>query len=404
MTIFIYADDLTGALDTGVHFTGAGFSVRVSEDLASLALDKELPLQVSIWNGCSRHLSTQEAGSQAEKAALFFKEEGFTHYYHKVDSTLRGNCGVELFSAMGVLNRSVHFLPAYPHMGRTVEGGTLFVHGVSLEKSPMAEDSLNPAETGYIPHILSRQSPIKVNLLAQGTPLCSGEEAQVNLYDGTCHEDLRQNFRNWEGEPLFLSGSGGLAKAWCEVLAEEWDLTRSEQKLFPPLDMLINGSANPRTTQQWEILRKKGNKNPFTIPLTFLENRSGKEENNYLQTILSSEEKPLLFTLPPMIDSRGTAEEDCLDISEQYAAFLSSLIGIKMPESIMVIGGDTLVSLIKALDIRIMIPLYEYEPGIILSKIETDRVPELMYIYSKSGGFGEPDLLLNITKRENDSE
>jgi uncharacterized protein YgbK (DUF1537 family) len=56
--------------------------------------------------------------------------------YKKIDSTLRGNVGVEIAAAAGA-DRFALFAPAFPAAGRTMEGGRVLVAGTPLAATEM---------------------------------------------------------------------------------------------------------------------------------------------------------------------------------------------------------------------------------------------------------------------------
>lgn len=110
--LLVLADDLTGALEVGAKLGRAvGFSLPAS------IIDTE-----------TRHLSPQEA--QAKIHAILL-EASPGRIYKKTDSTLRGNIAAELAALAAVYpNEPIHYIPAYPQMGRTVKDARLYVHGV----------------------------------------------------------------------------------------------------------------------------------------------------------------------------------------------------------------------------------------------------------------------------------
>ena len=98
--LFIIADDLTGALDTGVKFSENGLHtvvVPLAERAFSMPVDENV--DVLVVNADSRCMTPLEAYDRVYRLALLAKKLDAEIIYKKVDSALRGNIGSEL-SAM----------------------------------------------------------------------------------------------------------------------------------------------------------------------------------------------------------------------------------------------------------------------------------------------------------------
>jgi len=165
----VIADDLTGALDTGVQFSKRG--------LASLVgLKDSAPSDVAcmILNTDSRAVSADVAAARASCAARLLHGR---LVYKKIDSTLRGNLGPEIAAVMQALGleRAV-VAPAFPANGRTTRNGNLFVQGVLLEHTGFARDPRNAISESHIPSLLARQAGEPVGLVDIAT-VAQGPEA-----------------------------------------------------------------------------------------------------------------------------------------------------------------------------------------------------------------------------------
>ncbi len=119
------ADDLTGACDAGVQCASRGIPTLVW----LLPEAPEIPdLVVLVSRG--RSLAAEEArrAPAARCAELVRAQRSLV--FEKIDSTFRDNPDVELAAAMEVCGYRLAVLgPAFPAMGRTVEGGWLRLRG-----------------------------------------------------------------------------------------------------------------------------------------------------------------------------------------------------------------------------------------------------------------------------------
>jgi uncharacterized protein YgbK (DUF1537 family) len=179
----ILADDLTGALDTGVQFAKRGTDVRVYlslddtvQDLRETDVDTQAVVRVI--NTDTRHARPEEARRIVTVAVNTFRD--CTHFYKKTDSCLRGNIGAELEALMEATGCSLlPFVPAYPALKRTTRNGYQYLDGVLIHQSPMALDRLNPVTDSFIPAIIGKQSKIPVRLV--GTDLTGTDLTGTDL-------------------------------------------------------------------------------------------------------------------------------------------------------------------------------------------------------------------------------
>jgi len=96
MRLGIIADDLTGAMDTGLQFSKQGL-----ETLVSMSWQEMPDAQVLVVDTDSRAVGASEARHRLEVVARML--EGRT-LYKKVDSTMRGNVGFELRALADLLH------------------------------------------------------------------------------------------------------------------------------------------------------------------------------------------------------------------------------------------------------------------------------------------------------------
>ncbi|MDP8922529.1 MAG: four-carbon acid sugar kinase family protein, partial [Chloroflexota bacterium] len=136
MTLAILADDLTGACDAAAPFARRGLRTVVVLDLAYPdtsgtssegpgAIGRPAVLAVDADN---RRLGRRLAGSRTGLAARALREGGATFLYKKIDSTLRGHVAAELAATLRAWDAPLAVIcPAFPAVGRWVQGGHLFV-------------------------------------------------------------------------------------------------------------------------------------------------------------------------------------------------------------------------------------------------------------------------------------
>lgn len=138
----VIADDLTGALDTGVQFANRCVSVRVAAVHGTAAVHEELfQADVAVIDAEVRHRSRQ----QAYKICLELVQQalrcGTDSVYIKTDSGLRGNIGAMFQAALDASGAAAaYYAPALPRMNRLTRGGIQYIDGVPINESVFGKD------------------------------------------------------------------------------------------------------------------------------------------------------------------------------------------------------------------------------------------------------------------------
>lgn len=167
MNIAVIADDFTGANANGALLTAKGFS-----SATCLEIDHWSPKQFAEYtavsiNAESRLLAPKNAWKVVYSAVKRFCDEKPALISKRVDSTLRGNVGAEMEAAIQAMDDSYGhkeslavLVSSYPSSGRICVGGYQIVHGVALERSPIAKDAATPVNNTSVLKIIAEQSAI----------------------------------------------------------------------------------------------------------------------------------------------------------------------------------------------------------------------------------------------------
>ena len=420
MKLVVIADDLTGALDTGVQFAKRGIATEVrlldaeEEPRSSGEALADSP-PVVVVDTESRHISRGEARARVRDAAR--RAAGATGFYKKTDSTLRGNIGAELAGLMEGCPSGLPlvFAPAFPALKRTTRGGLQYVDGVPLEKTAFARDSLNPVTTADIACIIAATAEAAPEVLG-ATPgtlagflrNAAGGGKTVVVVDGEKEEDLAETAAGIRaaagaGALPLMAGCAGFAAYLPELL----DIKTSEPLvpgLSPPF-LAVNGSRNPVSLSQVRAVRDAGAEGIRLEPEILAAPREGgkiiaekikdlfrRKQEALLYNILHAEEADEFTRLAA---ARGIQEEEVHHVLPQtYGEIVRCLAGEATIGVLVVFGGDTLVGILKALGKSSVIPVAEIFPGVVAARIPgVDNPP---YIVTKAGGFGGTELLRKI--------
>jgi D-threonate/D-erythronate kinase len=206
----LVADDLTGACDAAVHFAIRGIcpAVVLVERGTSAAGARMVAISTE-----SRDLAADEIRRALFAVASEFPGDSAARVFKKIDSTLRGNTGVEIAAALEAFHCDAAVVcPAFPKVHRVVEGGYLRVRSAP-EFTPIHVGGRIQLQAGLAcAHI--RPEGIAATLSA-GARLVS-VEASCDL-DLDCMAAAILPM----GRRVLWAGSGGLASALARGIGGE---------------------------------------------------------------------------------------------------------------------------------------------------------------------------------------
>lgn len=380
--VTVYADDLTGALDTGVKFVRGGRRVSVTwhavqADCDVLVLDTD----------------TREATpAQAVARLVGWSRLASGFVYKKMDSTLRGPFVSESLALATVLghNRAL-FAPASPGSGRSVIGGKLLVHGRLLEESVFRKDPRWPTHTGDLLTCIRNAGCKEVALLdlkcvRRGVASVAAQlrhMPQAVAADAETHDDLVILARAVLSEGNWLPvGSAGLAGALAEALS--WP-SHSGVATMARIGLVVCGSSHPISRAQVRRLVAETATKPLWAggaSTAMLVRQIGE---SYAGTGLA------VIGMSEEWQHPAVAASNLFTMAEAAAQAVREL-GIRC---LFVTGGETLRLVVDGLGLRTLRPLAELFPGVVISQAELSEGRELL-IVSKAGGFGCEDLLVRL--------
>ena len=406
--LFIIADDFTGALDTGVQLASAGANVIVrmdySFDLAVLPEDVE----VVVVNTESRHLGPGEAYDIVYDVVERAIRHGVPHIYKKTDSGLRGNIGAELSAALDASGRmELDFIPAFPQMNRLTIAGVQYIDGIPVASSVFGTDPFNPVKHSSLEDIIGSQSE---------TPVVLGYDQEITT------PSIRVLDISSEGELLYcgqsLAKMNGLSliagcAGFASVLPKLLKLTLNEEKTevqFHGGLLVGNGSVNPISIAQLNLAEADGfyrkrlsvheklDEYFWTTPQgrRVVEELANKVRQNP-RVLLDTNDLPMSEETSRYVSELGLSRETMRKrISHSMGELLKNLMDKGIERTFLVMGGDTLQSFLYQVGVVQMRPIREILPGSVLSEFEWNG--KTYHLVSKSGGFGEADLILKLEK------
>lgn len=411
VNLLVIADDFTGALDTGVHFRTKRSVVQLwTGEQESLLSALRSEIQVLILDVETRHMPPGQAYQTIFYIVRLAVEAGVSCIYKKTDSGLRGNIGSELTALLDAGGgRRVHFLPAFPLLGRVTDQGIHYINGCPVADSVFGKDPFEPVRFSSVVDIIASQSEVPAWSVGDQVPdeLFDG----ILIYDSATDEQLARIAGELKrrGEIKLLAGCAGFAS----VLADLLNLEGGEPRM-PPIPqklLIICGSINPITLRQLDEVQRAG------VPRIQLTPEQ-KLDDSWLTSpdgLRVTAEWMVQLKDAPMavVEGNQTGEGDATrlcaqrmgmdleqvraQISRTMGGVLERLLSLGLEATVLVTGGDTLLAFMERIGQDRLIPLGELAPGVVLSQIEYRR--KKYAILSKSGGFGSDRLLLDLKEK-----
>ena len=412
--LVIIADDLTGALDTGVQFSKKNMSTIVTTDLNFNFEDICKEADVLVIDTESRHIPADEAKERVKSVLSKFNKEEIKFFYKKTDSTLRGNLGSEIEGFMEGLNiNEVSFIPAFPSGKRTVKDGVLYVNNVKLAETQFAMDILNPVTDSFIPDIINKQSDINVKLKdinEEFSPL-DNKEKHIYIFDSENMENMENigKVLHSKNKLNYTIGNAGFAEVLTHYIKS--DSKKEEIILEDDRILFVCGSVNITSLKQCKYAEKigyysdslkfgniiledyKNSDNYITDKEYFKE----KINNNKKFLLRTSDSEDVIKKAIEYTEKNSISMEDLTsNIANSTGQLISDLIREHEIKNLIIFGGDTLMGILKNIGCQYIIPVSEIFPGVVFTRaVGKDTA---INVITKAGGFGEESIIERINE------
>lgn len=333
LQIALIADDLTGALDSAAPFAARGLRTQVALSPEAIDAIDLAGLDVLAVTTNSREIDETGAIRAVESAALRLRALQPRIVFKKIDSRLKGHVSAETLQCALHLERPNWLAaPAIPAFGRITRKG--FVGGFGVDAPIDIAGRL--AHAARIPDIVRQEDfgPLVDAVLSDTTLLAIG------------------------------------ARGFAEALAEK-----------------LNGPVIPLPGPIGPTLFAIGSVDPITrTQLARLAERTGLSENSEIDSW--GQETIAILSTPKLVGEIAVAP------AQDFAMRAARCISALQPNTLVVTGGETAALVLAALNITHMDVEGETLPGIAQALAQTRHGP--LRILTKSGGFGGPDMLVEI--------
>lgn len=408
--LLIIADDFTGALDTGVQFAARGAATIVVTDLNYDFQSIKKTVEVLVMVAETRHLQPQEAYEIVYSTVHRAYQAGVTYIYKKTDSALRGNIGSELTALMNATGvDTLSFIPAFPKLGRVTREGIHYIDGIPVAQSVFGQDPFEPILNSVVEDILGQQTNVPVIIHPRKEEYKISNPG-IQVFDAETDADLKHISRELGPNQLrFCAGCAGFAAVLADMLNLKGPapkIPRFEDTLF-----IACGSVNPVTISQMKVAEEHGfphvNLNPVQkLEPSWLDSKSAVECVHQWLAQASAKKRFILDVNDPegCEDTKTYAQEHNLtteqlrvQISDNLAALMKRMLDDGLNATLLCTGGDTLMALMQAVDVSELMPICEMASGVVVT--EFTYKGKRYHIISKSGGFGDRDLLIKLAEK-----
>ena len=353
----LIADDLTGACDAAVHFAIQGLRTSVCLSPGCETAGEEV-LAISTD---SREVEAAAAAALMTSAGSALPHRSAAILFKKIDSTLRGNPRSEIAAAVETFGcQAAVVCPAFPALGRVVEGGRLHIRNTAdFEPIEIIARLRAPALEPCV-HV---QPGAVMEALSLG--------ARLILLNATCDLDLDQI----AGELLALQrrvlwvGSAGLASALARRLKKRHPARPSKVRAPMPVLFCVGSDHAATAAQQATLLRER-------------------------RTLLADADRTSHAEIAAAL---GRREHVCLRIGwgNPPVERIRKLIGGLPPAAFLLTGGKTASLVCRAARVQRIDLDDEIVAGIPRGVLRGGEL-ESVAVATKSGAFGNTDAFLQI--------
>lgn len=412
--LLIVTDDFTGANDTGVQFSKRHLRSIVITNKDNL--NKSLKdCDVLVVDTESRFDDKDTAYRKTYEIGKIAKAENIKYFYKKLDSTFRGNIGAEIAGMMDSLEiQHAIIVPALPSNERITKNGNVYVRGVLLAETEIADDPKSPVRESYIPDIILHQTDKKTEVITYEDVL-SGKQNLIQkvqqhiknginmiVIDAQEQEDLDliASAITALREKVLFVGSSGLAGC----LPKYFDIKKEKKS-----NIIIAGSVSEVTRKQINYVMEKLAGTLIDVETEKLFSKERHQEKNRILAIIKESSRKGEDVIIRSASSKAIVTEsfekgqkfglDKYKVSETIASFLGEIARYIIQEikinGILFTGGDTAIKAAQCLHISGTIIQDEILPGIPYGYFDEEQYKNII-IVTKAGGFGNEDAIFQV--------
>jgi uncharacterized protein YgbK (DUF1537 family) len=381
--IVAIADDFTGAAE----LAGISWRYGLITEVHTHLKRNVRSLDVLILDTNTRSKDVRETEEKMIQITRQLAATNFDLIYKKTDSVLRGHVLQELEILIQALGfKGALLVPANPSSHRIIKKGHYYIDGTPLNKTDFANDPEYPRRHSDISSLLAEAQVPDVRVLQVGNTL---DEAGIQV--GECQSDTDLEF--WVSQLRETYIPAGASDFFNHILASKNYrpnpiFNRETFRHQIPM-LIIVGSLSEKSLQSLIHYRELGI--PICNPPGEIEEFQKIEQDlimNWADQIINTLNKKEIVA----ISTKNLTIPGTINPSPVLTSILNSLIE-KIYEKVeirelVIEGGATASSIIRHLGWQSMIPVYEFEKGVVALRVSNGSGSLLVV---KPGSYLWPD-------------
>lgn len=352
--IAVIADDYTGAAEVGGVALGRGADTVIFTEIP----ETDYP-EISVFALNSRSVKSFDAYSLVRNIVNAIPENAML--FKKTDSILRGNIYDEIKAVIDNTNKKRALVIAgNPSLGRVISKGRYYVKGTPLHMTGFAEDPMYPAVTSDVTGIVgSGVDDVYSCSLSDDLP-----ESGVIIGDVSSYEDMLL-WIDRVGEETLLAGSAAFFNAFLEKNGFRNSISMPHFNVDLKSSLFVLGSAYPKSA---ETLSRFSNSGIvfFNIPLDDISDIK-KNQKKYSSSILRRLKKKECIAVTIHPNDKSIKHYDRNNVLS-IGNIIEQVIDNAKINYLFIEGGSTSFKVMKALNIKKLVPVNELDAGIIQMK------------------------------------
>lgn len=340
--IIVIADDITGAAEIG----GIGVSFGMNTELCIQLPEKAIECDLLVIATDTRSMTERHSIEILEKILRQIRNiQKSPEIFKKTDSALRGH----IFEEIDTILKHSHYnkailLPQNPSKGRTIENGIYKINGIPLNETAFAYDPEYPAVSSDVHHIIKANN-------------------NINLKDASTRDDVKSALIEKDQNTL-LAGAADLFTEYITSLGFNKEKTK-HRTTVPNNDgvIIICGSTQSKSLDKEKFIVDN------SIPIVNMTEESLFSNNTsaWHQQLMEAYQNKgsVVMTVGRIID-QGKTFANALKI--KMAEACCKLFEKQIPSELIIEGGATAYTIIRALHLQTFEIEQEIAPGVIRMK------------------------------------
>lgn len=332
----VLADDLTGAAEVAAIAHQSGLRAVVLTRPPRLPCDAD----VLVFDTDTRLATPARAARRVRACVVRLKKLPHAGFFKKIDSVLRGPVLAELAAcAAGLGLRRSLLVPANPSLGRVIRDGHYFIAGLPLHETAFARDPHHPARSSGVLDLLGPRGRRTVTCQAPGGRL---PDAGVIVGETGSAADIT----SWAGAADRHTLAAGGADFFCAWLQARAGVRRKTPRYSLPAGgvLLLHGTTTASLNARAVIFR--GRRAPTAQAVIAALQRHG---------------AVAVAATPATLHDPGAPAA----ISLGFARLAQSLHQAKAFRHLLIAGGATAATVLRALDWSTLKVVRVWGPGVV---------------------------------------